>query len=135
VRSDPLPGRRVPKQRRGWCLLSQEPGQAAVELSAVVTARNPKDTAPGRRRQQMGQRLQTLTASKYVQRLGDVAIGRTWLSVRCFHCPRQGRLGTRRLLAKHGPDVALADVLRPLTVNCPFNLHERRAPYVPGLAV
>jgi hypothetical protein len=75
---------------------------------------------------------------RHVQRLGDVAIGRTWLEVRCSRCPRHGRLRISRLIVQHGADAAGPDVLRALTADCPkreaFNLHDRCDPFVPGLA-
>jgi hypothetical protein len=59
-----------------------------------------------------------------VQRLGDIAIGRTWLEVRCSRC-----IASPGLLAEHGADAAGPDVLRALTADCPkreaFNVHER----------
>jgi hypothetical protein len=57
--------------------------------------------------------------ARHVQRLGDIAIGRTWLEVRCSRCTRHGRLRIARLLAEHGADAAGPDVLRALTADCP----------------
>jgi hypothetical protein len=49
---------------------------------------------------------------------------------------RHGWLHVRRLIAQHGADAAMPDMLRALTGGCPmreaFIVHERRAPLVPG---
>jgi hypothetical protein len=57
---------------------------------------------------------------------------------RCGRCERHGRLHLARLIAQHGADAALPDVLRAIAGDCPkreaFNVHDRCDVYVPVLA-
>ena len=52
--------------------------------------------------------------------LGEVAEhGAAMIEVRCGRCDRRGRLNTARLLAEHGPDAAIAEVMRAQVGDCP----------------
>jgi hypothetical protein len=75
--------------------------------------------------------------ASHVQRLGDLVGRLTWVEVKCGRCDRHGRLHLRRLVAEHGADAGVPDVLRALVGDCPkreaFNLHDRCDPFMPGL--
>jgi hypothetical protein len=71
----------------------------------------------------------------HIQRLGDLAGRMIWVEVRCGHCDRHGRPHLGRLIAEHGADAGVPDLLRAIVGDCPkreaFNVHD---PFVPGLA-
>jgi hypothetical protein len=43
---------------------------------------------------------------------------RDWAEIECDKCGRHGRLHTAKLLAEHGPDVKMPDLLRTIA-RCP----------------
>jgi hypothetical protein len=51
--------------------------------------------------------------------LGQVAALTEEIAISCKACPRRGRLRTERLLAEHGPDMAMPTLLRILAGDCP----------------
>jgi hypothetical protein len=51
--------------------------------------------------------------------LGDVAARIDTLEIRCGRCDRHGRLNVARLLAEHGPDAKMRDVMRAQVGDCP----------------
>ncbi len=44
---------------------------------------------------------------------------RELVQVVCDRCERKGRYRGARLIAKHGPDIRLPDLLREIAANCP----------------
>ena len=71
-------------------------------------------------------------------RLGEVAQRTEWIEIRCGRCDRAGRLRTARLLAKHGPNVSMAEVMRVQIGDCPnreaAQIQNRCDPYCPDLS-
>lgn len=45
-----------------------------------------------------------------------------WVNLKCLKCDRKGRLSKARLLAEHGPNKGLVDLINTLRPdNCPHN--------------
>ena len=70
--------------------------------------------------------------------LGDVAARTDRLEVSCPSCDRWGMLSTAKLLAEHGPDYAMPELLNALTADCPkregrLNYCQARFPQLPTL--
>jgi hypothetical protein len=51
--------------------------------------------------------------------LGEVAQRIDMLDIRCSRCDRHGRLNITRLLAEHGPETPIAEVMRAQIGDCP----------------
>jgi hypothetical protein len=51
--------------------------------------------------------------------LGQVAARLPFLEFACNRCDRRGRLSTARLVAEHGPDMPVPELLRILSADCP----------------
>ncbi|MBV8806603.1 MAG: hypothetical protein JO042_16210 [Sinobacteraceae bacterium] len=53
-----------------------------------------------------------------ILKLSQVAVRIHLLDVVCARCDRRGCLSTARLLAEHGPDLPMPELLSRLTENC-----------------
>ena len=70
--------------------------------------------------------------------LGEVAErGAAMIEIRCGRCERAGRLSVARLLAEHGPNAAMGEVMRAQVGDCPKHdeaqIQNRCDPYCPDL--
>jgi hypothetical protein len=69
--------------------------------------------------------------------LGEVAARTDILDIRCGRCERHGRLNVARLLAQHGPETPIAEVMRAQIGDCPkrddAQIQNRCDPYSPDL--
>ncbi len=71
--------------------------------------------------------------------LGEVAArGKTMLELRGGGCDRHGRLSVKRLIAQHGPDATVRQIMRAQIGDCPKKdsqqWYDRCDPYCPDLA-
>ena len=71
--------------------------------------------------------------------LGEAAArGATMLEIRCGRRERHGHLSVQRLLARHGQDASIRDIMRQQIGSCPHRddtqLYTRYDPYGPTLA-
>jgi hypothetical protein len=57
--------------------------------------------------------------ARYWITLGDVAARTYTLEIRCGRCDRHGRLSVARLLAEHGSDAKMHEVMRAQVGDCP----------------
>jgi hypothetical protein len=73
-----------------------------------------------------------------VIRLGEVAGRASVIHIACRLCPRHGRRRTDRLLAEHGLDMPMPDLLRLLAAGCPrldsTNITDRCDVHCPDLS-
>lgn len=69
--------------------------------------------------------------------LGQVADQLPVLEIACHRCDRRGRLYTDRLMAVHGPDMPMPELLRLLSADCPRrsagSWHDVCGAHFPGL--
>ena len=69
--------------------------------------------------------------------LGQVAALLLMLEVACSRCDRRGRLRTSRLVAEHGAQMPLPELLRILSADCPRRIagqwHDVCGAHFPGL--
>jgi hypothetical protein len=71
--------------------------------------------------------------------LGDVAVHTPVLVVACTRCDRTGRYNLETLIARHGEDFGIPDLLRRLSKDCPkrksvtvYDLCGVHCPELPG---
>ena len=69
--------------------------------------------------------------------LGQLAGFRTFMNVGCNRCDRRDRLSVRRLLAEHGPDLPVPELLRIIAADCARmiegKMHDVCGIHFPGL--
>ncbi len=69
--------------------------------------------------------------------LGEIADQLPVLEIACNRCDRRGRLYSASLIAQHGADMPLPDLLRRLSADCPRRVagkvHDVCGAHFPGL--